>query len=211
MIKKAICSVLQNSVVETEIIVVDGGSEDETVELATTHARTISGPRGRGEQMNLGAAHVGGDVLVFLHADTQLHAGYLSEMLRTLADPTVAGGCAPIIFDVPHRILSLYSWFSRTRFRFFHFGDGAIFVRRNVFEQLGGFHSIPIMEDLDFLRRMRRTGKVVLLTNPVLTSSRRFVRRGIVINQLCNIILVVLFLFGVSPHYLARWYPDERK
>ena len=96
--------------------------------------------------------------------------------------------------------------FSHFRFRYFHYGDQAIFVRRSVFEQLDGFAEIPFMEDLDFLRRLRRTGRVTLLKQPVTTSARRFLERGIARQQLINMILMIFFLLGVRPETLEKWY-----
>jgi len=109
--------------------------------------------------MNLGEAHATGDVLLFLHADTRLNLDHIREVLRALEDPDIIGGCSPLTFDFAEPYLSLYSRLSMMRFWLFHYGDGALFVRRSGFDRLSGFKEIPIMEDPNFLRRMRREGK----------------------------------------------------
>ena len=210
MIERALQSVLHQGC-ELEIIVVDGGSRDRTVSIARKYAMVIHGPRGRAKQMNIGASHSSGDVLVFLHADTQLTPGYAPAVLEALRNPAVVGGCAPLRFDSSHSLLSLYSRLSMAKIWLFHYGDCAIFVRRNVFEMLGGFRDLPILEDIDFLRMMRRHGSAVLLDVPVLTSARRFLKKGIFLSQVLNVLLVISFLIGVPPEHLARWYPDVRE
>jgi hypothetical protein len=100
----------------------------------------------------------------------------------------------------------LIAFFTRFRFRFFHYGDQGIFVRRAIFEELGGFKQMPIMEDINFLQRLYRRGRVTLIKQPTTTSARRFLRHGIIRQQLLDIILVVLYLLGVSPEKLSRLY-----
>ena len=210
LIERALLSVV-NQQAQPEVVVVDGGSRDNTVGLARNYARVITERRGRGRQMNLGAQHSSGDVLVFLHADTELKPGYFEEISKALEDPSVVGGCAPLTFDSFHSVLWLYSRFTMMKFWLFHYGDGAVFVRRRVFEDLQGFREMPIMEDLDFLRRLRRVGRTVLLRTPVVTSARRFRKGGMVRNQARNMFIVSSFYLGVPPSQLARWYPDVRE
>lgn len=194
---------------ETEVVVVDGGSTDGTVAVAAPLASVLASPPGRAVQMNAGARRAGGNVLLFLHADSRLPAGALAAVRDALADPDVPGGTFTLRFDDAAPLLRLYAACTRLRFALFHFGDAGIFVRSAVFERLGGFRQIPLMEDVDFLRRLRRAGRLALVPRPVTTSARRFRRGGIVRQQLLNAALVAAFSLGVSPARLARWYNGE--
>jgi len=189
-----------------EIIVVDGCSVDGTADVARKHSRVIHSEKGRAIQMNAGARHACGEVLVFMHADSHLPQNALSMLRRALADPRILGGTFILRFDSQKFLLRLIAFFTRLRFRFFHYGDQGIFVRRTIFEELGGFKQMPIMEDIDFLQRLHRRGQVTLIKQPVTTSARRFLRHGIIRQQLLDIILVVLYLLGVSPEKLSKWY-----
>ncbi len=191
---------------EFEIIVIDGNSVDATADIARPHAKVINSRPGRAAQMNVGAQQACGDVLLFLHADSRLPRNAIPLLKRTLADARVMGGTFRLRFDTPKPLLNVIAFSTRFRFRYFHYGDQGIFVRRSVFERLRGFSEIPIMEDIDFLRRMRKTGKVTLIGEPVTTSARRFLRRGIVRQQLLDIILVILYRLGVSPDILSNVY-----
>jgi len=106
-------------------------------------------------------------------------------------------------------MLRLYSYFTRFRFLYFHYGDQGIFVKRTVFNQLGGFLEVPIMEDIDFLRRMRKVGRMELIDLPVTTSARRFLQCGIVRQESLNVMLVTLYLLGFTPQTLSRWYKEN--
>ena len=192
---------------EFEIIVVDGCSTDGTADVARRHARVIaSEQRGRAIQMNAGAQHACGEVFVFLHADSCLPRNALSMLRSALADPKIVGGTFTLRFDSTQFLLRFIAFFTRFRFRFFHYGDQGIFVRRAIFEELGGFKQIPVMEDIDFLQRLSRRGCVTLIKKPVTSSARRFLRHGIIRQQLLDILLVVLYLLGVSPEKLSKWY-----
>ncbi len=191
---------------EFEIIVVDGGSVDGTADVCRSYARVISCERGRAVQMNTGARSACGEVLLFLHADSLLSRNALAKLRNALVDPRVIGGTFTLRFDSQKFLLRLISFFTRFRFRFFHYGDQGIFVRRTIFEEVGGFREIPIMEDVDFLQRLRRTGRVTLIKQPVTTSARRFLRHGIIRQQLLDIILVVRYLLGISPEKLSKLY-----
>lgn len=192
-----------------EIVVVDGGSSDATPALACPYASVVAAPRGRGVQMNAGARRCGGEVLLFLHADCRLPPGALASLRGAMRDPRAVGGTFTLRFDTERGLLRLYAFFTRFKPRIFHYGDQGIFVRRAVFERMGGFAELPLMEDVDFLRRLRREGRVVLLRERVTTSARRFLRRGIVRQQLLNTALVLLYHLGVAPAVLARWYGLE--
>jgi len=191
---------------EFEVIVVDGGSIDGTVDLAGAQARVIRSEKGRGVQMNSGARHCTGEVLLFLHADTRLPPEGLLFLERALADPRIVGGTFRLRFDDRTFLLRLIAFFTRFKCRYFHYGDQGIFVRRSVFEHLKGFAEIPLMEDVDFLRRLSKRGRLALLRQSVTTSGRRFMEHGIVRQQLLNSILVICYLLGAKPHSLIKWY-----
>jgi rSAM/selenodomain-associated transferase 2 len=156
--------------------------------------------------MKAGARHATGDVLLFLHADSCLPPHALANLEQVMADPQIPGGTFMLRFDHPQWLLRLIAFFSRFRFRYFHYGDQGIFVRRAIFEHLGGFKEIPILEDFDFLRRLRTRGRVALINLPITTSARRFLENGILRHQLLNIALVSLYLLGAKPQALFRWY-----
>ena len=162
-----------------EVIVVDAGSTDPTREVAESHGATFipSPRRQRAAQMNLGAAHSRGDCLLFLHADTCLPDEALAKIARALQDPAVNGGGFARRFDSPSAVLRLTCLLAeiRTRCLGWFLGDQAIFVRRAVFESLGGFRDLDLFEDLDFSRRL---GRVVTLRPPVISAGRRFAARG---------------------------------
>ena len=191
---------------EFEIIVVDGGSSDETFEKARRRALAITSERGRAIQMNAGARQASGEVLLFLHADSRLGPNALAALREEMEDRRKVGGTFTLRFDSDKIILALYGLFTRFRFRYFHYGDQAIFVRRSVFDELGGYAEVPIMEDIDLLLRMRKKGRLALINRPVTTSARRFVQHGLVGQQLLNVCLVILYIFGVKPETLAGWY-----
>jgi len=194
-----------------EVLVCDGGSTDRTAAIARgMGVRVVEGARGRGPQMNLGAAQATGDVLLFLHADTLLPADAHALVSGALAAPAVAGGCFRLRFDSEHGVLKASAFCTRFSFRLFHYGDEAYFVRAAVFRALGGYRPYPIMEDLDFWLRLSRSGRTVVLPTPVLTSARRFRRNGVVRQQLLGFVLVMLFLAGVAPHTLKRFYGEVR-
>ncbi len=196
---------------QVELIVADGGSQDETVVRARECGlQVIEAPHGRGRQMNAGANLASGDVLLFLHADTQLPEGALTMIESLLEDERVCGGNFSLIFDGKSREARLLTrLYPLLRLGGMCYGDSAIFIRRSVFEQLGGYRDYPIFEDCDLYRRMRKIGKFVRLPAAAVTSSRRFEGRFLRTFALWAT-MQVLYWLGVDPNRLNRWYKPLR-
>jgi len=156
----------------TEVIVVDGGSQDRTVDMAKPKARIVTAPRGRARQMNAGAAVATGDVLLFLHADTLLPLTAGEDILTVLRDPAVVGGRFDVRFDPHQGLLRVVSWMMnwRSRMSGIATGDQAIFIRRTVFDAVEGFPDLPIMEDVAFSASIKRIGRMAALRSTVVTS-----------------------------------------
>ncbi len=196
-----------------ELIVADGESRDATRDVAARLADTVVlAPRGRAAQMNAGAAVARGDVLLFLHADTRLPGGFAEAVARALDDPSVVGGYFAVALDAPGWRYRLIGRLINVRSRLTGVatGDQANFVRRAVFQALGGFAPLPLMEDIDLMRRLKRHGRVAALGEHVVTSARRWERHGLWRTVLLMWTLRLAYYVGVSPDTLARWYRDAR-
>jgi len=217
-----------------ELIVVDGGSHDRTREIVQAFASApaislqrsilspqssalspvslLTAPPGRANQMNAGAAASKGTVLLFLHADTSLPSDARQAVERALEDPACVGGRFDVRFErdsgpgwLISRMMNL-----RSRWTGIATGDQAIFVRRSLFEQLGGYSDLPIMEDVDFSRRLKRTGRLSALRSKVITSYRRWDTRGPLRTMLLMWVLRFLYWIGISPHRITRLYGSVR-
>lgn len=196
-----------------EVLAVDGGSADGTREiLEKSGVRWLPERPGRAVQMNAGARAAGADILLFLHADTCIGPAHIGAVREAMRDPHVVGGRFDVRLSGSHpalrvieRLINLRSRLSRIST-----GDQAMFVRREVFETMGGFAEIPLMEDVEFSVRLKRLGKIACLRQTVLTSSRRWERHGIVRTVLLMWRLRLLFALGVSPEKLAASYRDAR-
>lgn len=192
-----------------EVIVADGGSGDGTVALAeAAGAAVVVAPPGRARQQNAGAAAARGEILLFLHADTILPAGF-AELVRTvLARPGVAAGAFRLGIGGEgwglRLVERLANW--RSRYLGLPYGDQGLFLNRQTFAALGGFADLAIMEDFELVRRLGKRGRVELAPAAVVTSPRRWQRLGVVRTTLLNQLVVLGYFFGVSPARLAGWY-----
>ncbi|MBA2565189.1 MAG: TIGR04283 family arsenosugar biosynthesis glycosyltransferase [Gemmatimonadetes bacterium] len=217
LIESAVASVVAQMRPGDEVVVVDGGSRDGTAEVASRGARVIAGERPRSRQSNQGARRAGGEALLFLHADSRLPGGALDRVRDALADPRVAAGCFPIGFAAAEvRHAPLLAWVARgINARSLALrqgtGDQGLFARSAVFRALGGFREWPLMEDLDFCRRVKRLGTFRVLPGaPLETSARRWLRRGVVRTQLGMWAFRVAYALGVPPETLGRHYAAIR-
>jgi rSAM/selenodomain-associated transferase 2 len=199
----------------SEVLIADGGSQDQTrirAAAVAPWAQVIPAPRGRARQMNTAAAAASADVLLFLHADTLLPSTAGEELLAALQDPLTIGGRFDVRLDRETGLFGLIStlmnW--RSRLTGIATGDQALFVRRSVFRQLGGFPDIPIMEDIAFSQQLKQAGRMAALHSHVVTSGRRWERQGTIRTILLMWILRFLFFCGVAPQRLKQWFPDTR-
>ncbi|MCB2193621.1 MAG: TIGR04283 family arsenosugar biosynthesis glycosyltransferase [Deltaproteobacteria bacterium] len=205
----AACLARVVSTSEVEAIVADGGSHDATVKIARqAGAKVITAPKGRAPQMNAGAEASTGDILLFLHADTLLPRGWEAEVRRILARPGVAAGA--FSFRVSRRSAGLrfielaVAW--RCRLASMPYGDQGLFMRQQEFKAVGGFPALPIMEDCEIVRRLKKRGRIIVSPAPAITSARRWRRRGILYTTAFNSLVVVAFYLGYPPSLLRRLY-----
>lgn len=195
-----------------EIIVVDGGSTDRTREAAAEADQFLTAPRGRALQMNAGAAGARGDILLFLHADCTLEEGALAEVERCLRRPHLSAGCFTMRVEAPgwrYRWIDLVA-LARVRLAGLIYGDQGLFVRRHLFEQLGGFPSLRLMEDVYFSRMLHKRERLVVANSRIFVSARRWQKTGILRQTLRNWTLLTLAASGVSSDRLAAFYPAVR-
>ncbi len=197
-----------------EVIVVDGGSSDDTRQVATDLGATVlvSEP-GRGRQLHTGAAAATGDVLLFLHADTMLPKGFQEHVIAALSDPRVAAGAFKLHIDDDRRSFRFIERLVqlRSRYRQMPYGDQAIFMRAETYRRAGGFPDWPLMEDYDLIRRLRRLGRIRIVPVAVQTSARRWQELGIFRATLTNQLCLAAFRLGVSPKRLASWRDGYRE
>jgi rSAM/selenodomain-associated transferase 2 len=194
---------------QVEVIVVDGGSRDNTIELARScGARVLSTAPSKAGQMNAGAAEAGGDVLIFLHADTRLPDKFDEKVLAAVTRNGFSAGAFTLGIDTDAPGLKFIERVANWRSRFLKmpYGDQALFVSRYLFNAIGGFPDFPIMEDFELIRRLRRKGKIVILPESVQTSPRRWLNFGIFKTWFLNQMIIIAYYTGISPKQLARWY-----
>lgn len=193
------------------VVVADGGSRDGTAHVAEARgARVLAAPRGRGPQLNAGAALLGSEWLLFLHADVRLPETARQSLVEALARDVQAAvfGLAIDAAGVWPRVMELGAWL-RDRLGGLPYGDQGLLVRRRLFEAVGGYPPIPVMEDVAMVRALRRHTRLVRLPAALEVSPRRWRREGPYRTWARNSALLTAYLAGVSPHRLARWYRPE--
>ncbi|MTJ48080.1 TIGR04283 family arsenosugar biosynthesis glycosyltransferase [Dolichospermum sp. UHCC 0259] len=196
-----------------EIIIVDGGSKDETLSIAKSlDVKVMISPPGRANQMNMGAMVASGEILVFLHADTRLPTNFEQMIRTTLAKPGIVAGAFTLRINAPDWGLRLVEFGVKWRSHLWQmpYGDQAIFLTKDVFQRVGNFPQIPIMEDFELMRKLKALGKIHLLPTPVITSPRRWLKKGIIQTTLWNQIIVIAYLIGISPTQICNWYSSSK-
>lgn len=192
-----------------EIIVVDGGSQDQTLALVKSFStvKVVSTFPGRAHQMNVGAQLATGEILLFLHGDTRLPKKYL-EQVQTILTSDVVAGAFELKINSSLRGLRLVerlvNW--RSRYLQLPYGDQALFLRAALFRDLGGFKELPIMEDFELVSRLKKRGKIAIASTAVITSGRRWQKYGVWRTTLMNQVIIIAYRLGVAPSRLARWY-----
>ena len=192
-----------------EVLLVDGGSSDSSIQLASNSYRTISCEKGRAKQMNAGARNAGGDGLLFLHADCRLPVNAISLVEDAFHEGYV-GGCFTLFSGCSLRY-RLVDFFGRLNAGLFkeYFGDHGIFIRKKAFEELGGFPEVPLMEDVELSKRMQEMGDTIQLPAKIYASPRRF-EEGFIQTLGRMLALRSLHFIGVKPKNLAPYYQDVR-
>ena len=197
------------AIAPSELIVVDGGSEDDTIALAKDLGATvITSEPGRATQMNQGAAIAQSDILLFLHADTRLPDHFLELVQQTLAQPQVVAGAFELAIEGKLPGLRWVEWGVNWRSRYLQmpYGDQAIFLKAETFRQLGGFAPLPIMEDFELMKRLQKLGKIAIAPASVITSGRRWQKLGVIKTTLINQVAIAAYYLGVSPERILRLY-----
>lgn len=201
-----------------EIIVVDGGSEDKTQSISKKYARVINSSKGKAIQQNKGAKAAGGDILFFVHADMTLPKNVLNIVYETIDVNGFDGGGFANEFTEHNKKIKKLGRILNLRFQNIEqsdenifYGDNGIFVKKRVYEELGGFKEIPIMEDYDFSMRMKKNYRTKKINEPkILVDSRRHIKVGFIKTRMQWIIIRKLYRLGVSPFLLSKLYKDVR-
>ncbi len=201
-----------------EVLVADGGSTDRTRELALDAVagfprplRLVVSARGGATQCNAAAQKASGDAFLFLHADISVQSETVKAVEVSLRDPSVIGGNFQIVFEGDTAVEKFFTWCYRVRRPFgIYYGDSGVFVRREAFDRLGGFKTIPIMDDYEFVRRLERAGRTVCLEPPMMVSDRRWRVQGVFPTLFSWVWIQTLYSLGVPAERLACWYAPVR-
>ena len=193
----------------TEVIVSDGGSRDNTTGIAKAYgALIVESPRGRGTQMDKGAEIAKGDILLFLHSDTVLPQNWEDLIVDALKADNIVGGAFSFKTDgigFKYRILEKLVALRNKSVKLIY-GDQAIFVNKAAFKAVGGFNSLPLMEDIDLVKRLRQTGKFIVLPDEAITSSRRWQKHGFIRTSIRNLFYIFLYYIGIKPESIYKRY-----
>ena len=196
-----------------EVMVVDGGSHDDTTDIAgRLGVLVLVAEASRARQMNVGAMAATGNILLFLHADTLLPDGYDDQVRGALSLPDTAAGAFALGIDSSLPSLRIMEHVANWRSRFLQkpYGDQAIFMAAETFRTIGGYPELPIMEDFELVRRLKKKGRIIVLTSPVTTSARRWLRVGVWKTWFVNQAAIAAYLCGIAPGTIARLYNRER-
>lgn len=197
----------------TEIIVVDGAPEKDTLHaIQDDRVTRLSVEKGRAKQMNAGASLARGDILIFLHADTELPASAFKRVNAFIDRSELVGGAFDLGIKSDKMIFKVIAFLAslRSRMNRIPYGDQVIFIRRDYFIETGGYKDIPLMEDVELMRRVKRSGKkIVIFHDRVMTSPRRWEKEGLLYCIARNWMLQVLYFLGASPHKLVKYYEDD--
>ncbi|MCY3743699.1 MAG: TIGR04283 family arsenosugar biosynthesis glycosyltransferase [Candidatus Poribacteria bacterium] len=204
-------SQLQSELGHHELIIVDGGSTDGSVPIAEKYGKVVTSARGRAKQLNAGAAAASGDILIFLHADIWLEPGALAAVETALSSGYIGGGFRQKIDgnNILYRAIEIAGNIRGKHLKVFY-GDSGIFLRRADFEKIGGFREIPILEEMEFSRDLRKLGKTTLVIPHIHISARRWETKGIVRTTVNNWLITFLYFLKFSPEQLAKLYQHIR-
>jgi|JI71714B2RNA_FD_contig_71_1692232_length_963_multi_16_in_0_out_0_1 rSAM/selenodomain-associated transferase 2 len=197
-----------------EIIVVDGGSQDNTPEIAKTlGVKIIKTEPGRATQMNAGALFATGEILLFLHSDTILPPNFGQWVLQSLSQPQTIAGAFQLKIDglgVGLRVVEKLAN-ARSRILGMPYGDQGIFLKRSTFEKIGGYPPLPIMEDFELMRQLKKMGPIDIVPVSVITSARRWQKLGVIKTSLINQLIIGAYFLGIPPHQIATWYRGNHR